>query len=181
MIIYPNYTFSVPDKWLYTLYKGITVTPCLVKVSSVSSYGQATFTRGASCLCFVRCPFTRPAQPRVTTPLRRGRGYCSHRTFSAEPAHDSPPTALGFRGVSPGLPSPLRRNVPGAWCFKPTHTFGTEGPPPSGSPRVRAVPGNNAHITRAALELSLNHHCALQQKPVFICSPKSAARPDVAY
>jgi hypothetical protein len=28
MIIYPNYTFSIPDKWLYTLYKGITVTPC---------------------------------------------------------------------------------------------------------------------------------------------------------
>jgi hypothetical protein len=28
MIIYPNYTFSVPDKRLYTLYKGITVTPC---------------------------------------------------------------------------------------------------------------------------------------------------------
>jgi hypothetical protein len=28
MIIYPNYTFSIPDKRLYTLYKGITVTPC---------------------------------------------------------------------------------------------------------------------------------------------------------
>jgi hypothetical protein len=28
MIIYPNYTFSVPDKRLYTLNKGITVTPC---------------------------------------------------------------------------------------------------------------------------------------------------------
>jgi hypothetical protein len=24
----------------------------------VSSHGQATFTRCASCLCFVRCPFT---------------------------------------------------------------------------------------------------------------------------
>jgi hypothetical protein len=28
MIIYPNYTFSILDKRLYTLYKGITVTPC---------------------------------------------------------------------------------------------------------------------------------------------------------
>jgi hypothetical protein len=27
MIVYSNYTFSVPDKRLYTLYKGITVTP----------------------------------------------------------------------------------------------------------------------------------------------------------
>jgi hypothetical protein len=30
MIIYPNYTFSVPDKRLYTLYKGITVTPRVI-------------------------------------------------------------------------------------------------------------------------------------------------------
>jgi hypothetical protein len=59
MVIYLNYTFSVPDKRLYTLYKGITVTPRVVQTSSVSSYGQATFTRGASCLSFVQCPFTR--------------------------------------------------------------------------------------------------------------------------
>jgi hypothetical protein len=59
MIIYLNYTFSVPDKQLYTLYKGITVTPRVVQASSVSSHGQATFTRGASRLSFVRCPFTR--------------------------------------------------------------------------------------------------------------------------
>jgi hypothetical protein len=75
MIIYPYYTFSVPDKRLYTLYKGITVSPRLVQASSVSSYSQATFTRDASCLCFIRRPFTRPAQPRVMAPLRRGRGY----------------------------------------------------------------------------------------------------------
>jgi hypothetical protein len=55
MIIYLNYIFSIPDKRLYTLYKGITVTPCVVQASSVSSHGQATFTRGATCLCFVRC------------------------------------------------------------------------------------------------------------------------------
>jgi hypothetical protein len=30
MIIYLNYTFSIPDKRLYTLYKGITVTPRIV-------------------------------------------------------------------------------------------------------------------------------------------------------
>jgi hypothetical protein len=44
MIISPNYTFSVPDTRLYTLYKGIIVTPCPNKASSVSSYGRATFT-----------------------------------------------------------------------------------------------------------------------------------------
>jgi hypothetical protein len=59
MIIYLNYTFSVPDKWLYMLYKGITVTPLVVQASSVSSHGQATFTHCASCLYFVRRPFTR--------------------------------------------------------------------------------------------------------------------------
>jgi hypothetical protein len=117
MIIYPNYTFSAPDKRLYTLCKGITVTPRLVQASSVSSYGQATFTRGTSCLCFVWRPFTRPVQPHVTAPLRQSQGYRSRRTFGAEPAHDSAPTALGFRSIPPGLPSPLRRSVPDAWCF----------------------------------------------------------------
>jgi hypothetical protein len=58
MIIYLNYTFSVPDKRLYTLYKGITVTPRVVQASSVSSHGQPAFTHGASCLYFLRCPFT---------------------------------------------------------------------------------------------------------------------------
>jgi hypothetical protein len=56
MIICLNYTFSVPDKRLYTLYKSITVTLRVVQASSVSSYGRDTFTRGAPCLCLVRCP-----------------------------------------------------------------------------------------------------------------------------
>jgi hypothetical protein len=34
MIIYPNYTFSVPDKRLYAHYKGITVTPRVVQASA---------------------------------------------------------------------------------------------------------------------------------------------------
>jgi hypothetical protein len=52
----PNYTFSVPDKRLYTLLKGITVTPHFVRASSVSSHGRASFTRGTFCLSFVRRP-----------------------------------------------------------------------------------------------------------------------------
>jgi hypothetical protein len=50
----PNYTFSVPDKRLYTLLKGITVTPCLGRASSVSSHGRPSFTRDIFCLSFVR-------------------------------------------------------------------------------------------------------------------------------
>jgi hypothetical protein len=74
MIIYLNYTFSVPDKRLYMLYKGITVTPHVVQASSVSSHGQATFTRCASCLYGVRRPFTCLLQPRVMAPSRRSQG-----------------------------------------------------------------------------------------------------------
>jgi hypothetical protein len=48
MIKHPNYTFSIPDKRLYTLFKGITVTPRFVRASNVSSHGRAAFTRGVS-------------------------------------------------------------------------------------------------------------------------------------
>jgi hypothetical protein len=56
MLKHPNYTFSVPDKRIYTLSKGITVTPHFVRASSVSSHGRASFTRSAFCLSFVRRP-----------------------------------------------------------------------------------------------------------------------------
>jgi hypothetical protein len=56
MLKHPNYTFSIPDKRLYTLFKGITITPHFVWASSVSSHGRAYFTCGASCLSFVRHP-----------------------------------------------------------------------------------------------------------------------------
>jgi hypothetical protein len=54
MLKHPNYTFFVRDKQLYTLLKGITVTPRFVRASSVSSHGRASFTHGAFCLSFVR-------------------------------------------------------------------------------------------------------------------------------
>jgi hypothetical protein len=41
MLKHPNYTFSIPNKWLYTLFKGITVTPRFVRASSVSSHERA--------------------------------------------------------------------------------------------------------------------------------------------
>jgi hypothetical protein len=167
MIVYPNYSFSIPDKRLYTLYKGIPVTPCLVQASSVSSYGQTTFTRGASCHYFVRRPFTRPAQPRVTAPLRQSRGYRSRRTFGAEPAHDSAPTTLGFRGVPPGLPSPLRRNVSDAWCFWPIHTFGAEGPHPLGSPRVRAIPAKQRSHNSSSISVIIKSSLHTSVKTCF--------------
>jgi hypothetical protein len=140
MIKYPNYTFSVPDKRLYTLYKGITVTPHLLQSSSVSSYGQATFTRGTSCLYFVRLPFTHPTRLLFTAPLWQSQSYCSRRTFGAEPVHDAAPTTLGFRDVPHDLLSALHRSAPDAWRFRPIRTFGAEGLHPSGSPRVGTAP-----------------------------------------
>jgi hypothetical protein len=56
MLKHPNYTFFVPNKRLYMLFKGITVTPRFVRASSVSSHGQASFTRDAFCLSFVQRP-----------------------------------------------------------------------------------------------------------------------------
>jgi hypothetical protein len=41
VLIHLNYTFSFPNKWLYTLFKGITVTSSFVRVSSVSLHGRA--------------------------------------------------------------------------------------------------------------------------------------------
>jgi hypothetical protein len=38
---HPNYTFSIPDKCLYTLFKGTTVTPGFVRAYSVSSHDRA--------------------------------------------------------------------------------------------------------------------------------------------
>jgi hypothetical protein len=51
---HPNYTFSVPDKRLYTLFKGITVTSRFVRASSVSLHGRASFDSVPSCLSFAR-------------------------------------------------------------------------------------------------------------------------------
>jgi hypothetical protein len=173
MIIYLNYTFSVLDKRLYTLYKGITLTPRVVQASSVSSHGQATFTRGASCLCFVRCPFTRLLWPRVMAPSRRSQSHRSRRAFGTKPALDSALVATGFRDVPPGLPSTMSLSAPDAWCLRPLHTFGAEGHQSTPSaPKVSAIRDrqggglflrNNAHTTRVASALSLNHHCTLHQ------------------
>jgi hypothetical protein len=90
MIIHPNYTFSVSDKRLYTLDKGITVTPRLLQAPSASSYGQTIFTRGTSCLCFVQRPFTRPTQPRVTAPIRQSKAAAGAAPSARNPS-TSPP------------------------------------------------------------------------------------------
>jgi hypothetical protein len=56
MLKHPNYTFSVPDKRLYTLFKGITVTPRFVRASSVSSHDRTSVRRDVFCLSFARRP-----------------------------------------------------------------------------------------------------------------------------
>jgi hypothetical protein len=41
VFIHLNYIFSFPDKWLYMLFKGITVTSSFERVYNVSSHGRA--------------------------------------------------------------------------------------------------------------------------------------------
>jgi hypothetical protein len=106
----------------------------------VSSHGRATFTRGASCLCFVRRSFTRLLQPRVTEPSRRSRDQPSRRAIGTEAIHDPPLVASGLRDVPPRPPSPLSQGAPDAWRFRPSNAFDAEGHPsePS-SPKIRAA------------------------------------------
>jgi hypothetical protein len=54
MLKHLNYTFSDPDKRLYTLFKGITVTPCFVRASSVRTVEPPL--HAASFVSFVRRP-----------------------------------------------------------------------------------------------------------------------------
>jgi hypothetical protein len=112
----PNYTFSVPDKRIYTLLKSITVTPRFVRASSVSSHGQPSFTRRAFCLSFVRRPLhvrrayvqwgpsdraraiVRPvpsAPKRPTTPLRPWKTSATLHATGSRPASERFP-ANGF-------------------------------------------------------------------------------------
>jgi hypothetical protein len=136
---------------LNTLQGGITVTPRVVQAASVSSHGQATFTRGTSCLCFVRCSFTRLLRPRITEPSRRSRDQRSRRAIGTEPAHDPASVASGFRDVPPRPPSPLSRGAPDARRFWPFHAFGAEGHPsePS-SPKTSAVRVGCSFTTKLA-------------------------------
>jgi hypothetical protein len=93
----------------------------------VSSHGQAPFTRGASCLCFVRCSFTRLLRPRITEPSRRSRDQRSRHAIGTEPAHDLTSVASGFRDVPSRPPSPLSRAHP---------TRGVSGPFTPSAPKV---------------------------------------------
>jgi hypothetical protein len=119
---------------------GITVTPHAVHAASVSSHDRATFTRGASCLCFVRRSFIHLLQPRTTEPSQRGRDQSSRRAIGTEAVHDPSSIASGFRDVPPRPPSPLSQGAPDAWRFRPFYAFGAEGHPsePS-SPKIRAA------------------------------------------
>jgi hypothetical protein len=140
MVKYPNYTFSVPDKRLYTLYKGTTVTPCLLQASIVSSYGLSHLsTRRLLSLIRTAPLYTSDAATCHGAPLTEPRlPFAPHLRRRTSPRHR--PDPLGVRGVPPDLPSPLHWSVPDVWHFRPIRTFGAEGLHPSGSPRVGAVP-----------------------------------------
>jgi hypothetical protein len=93
----------------------------------VSSHGQATFTRGTSCLCFVRCPFTRLRQPRITEPSRRSRDRRSRRAFGAETARDPASVASASGTSRPNRLHPRGRAHP---------THGASGPFTPSAPKV---------------------------------------------
>jgi hypothetical protein len=164
MIIYPNYTFSVPDKRLYTLYKGITVTPRFLQASSVSSYGQATFPRSASCLCFVRRLFTHPTQPRVPP---------SDRAKAAVRAAPSAPNQ-STRPPQPHQAFEVSRLIRLPPCTRAYPTRDASDPSAPSAPKVCILRDrrwwetrlqNNTHIIRAASMLSLNPYCILGKNP----------------
>jgi hypothetical protein len=80
-------------------------------------------------------------------PLHVWRSHVLRRPFDRAKATVAPhlrhrnspqlcPASIGL----PRHPAWTRRNVPAVWCFWPVHTFGADGPHPSGSPRVRATP-----------------------------------------
>jgi hypothetical protein len=65
MLSHPNYTFSIPDRRLYTLFKGIIVTPCFVRASQrVFARSSLLYTRHLLSLLRTT-PFTRPTRLRV--------------------------------------------------------------------------------------------------------------------
>jgi hypothetical protein len=103
MIISPNYTFSIPHTRLYTLYKGLTVTPC------PNTGLQRVFVR--SCHLYNAAPLVSASYDALLhvwrshvswRPLRPSQGHCSRRTFGAEVVHDPTPPVLGLRGIPPG-------------------------------------------------------------------------------
>jgi hypothetical protein len=191
MIIYLNYTFSVPDKRLYTLYKGITVTPRVVQASSVSSHGQATFTRGASCLMLRTVPPLHVCCSHVPWHhLGGAKGHCSRCAFGTEPAHDSAPVAKCSRDAPHGPPSTMSLSAPVAWRFlapshlrrrgSPLHTFGAEGQRHSGSTRG-VVPAKQRSQNSSSISVIVksSKHASSKQ-PEVARGPKPTIWPDVA-
>jgi hypothetical protein len=172
MNIYPNYTFSVPDKRLYTLYKAITVTPRLLQASSLSSYGQATFPCGASCLCFIRRLFTCPTQPCVAVPPL-DRAKAAARAAPSAPIQSSRPPR-------PHRASEASRLIRLPPCTGAYPTRDASNPSAPSAPKVCILRDhrgwetrlqNNTHTIRAASLLSLNPYCILSKNPISTAAP----------
>jgi hypothetical protein len=155
MVICLNYTFFIPDKWLQTLYKGITVTPRVVQASSVSSYGRNTFTRDAPCLCLVRRPlYTFAAATCRSAPHLRHQNISRSHPGRVVPLGTSRLGRLqpraevsSVRGTSGFCrPSAPKRNRP---CLRHRRS----------APSDRLLLHNKTHITRATLVFALEQHC----------------------
>jgi hypothetical protein len=80
---HPNYTFFIPDKRLYTLFKGTTVTLGFVRASSVSSHGRAPLDAALFISSSYDALYTSDALT-CGMPLRRDRDHCTRHPFGTE-------------------------------------------------------------------------------------------------
>jgi hypothetical protein len=157
MLNHPNYTFSIPDKRLYTLFKGITVSPCFVQDTSLSSHGWAPFTR---------TPFISPSYVALYTSgaltcgalLWRNRGHHMRCPFGVETTHG----AVVAKGDLRGLPYDPFLFSTGAFStsrvpdwFAPSASKPRNAEPTAG----RSSPVNSTHALQVKLAFLLNLHC----------------------
>jgi hypothetical protein len=142
----------------------------------VSSYSRNTFTRGASCLCLVRCPLYMFAAATY-----RGTPHLQRRK---QPTI-SPWSRRAFWDISPGPPPFPSRGAPDARRFWFLHTFGAESQPsalsaPKAAPFGWVVPAQqNSHSSSS---VSVSVKSPLQSFPLIAEAarePKPSARPDV--
>jgi hypothetical protein len=89
MIIYLNYTFSVPDKRLYTLYKGITVTLRVVQASACLRTAKPPLHAAHLVSASYDTPLHVCCSYVSWHHLDGAKDHRSRRAFGAEPAHDS--------------------------------------------------------------------------------------------
>jgi hypothetical protein len=178
MIIYSNYTFSVPDKRLYTLYKGITVTLACLRTAKPPLHAAPLVSASYDAPLHVwrghvlRRPFdgakatVRAAPSAPNQPATPPRPHWASETSRLDCL---PPHAGRTQRVVLLAHSHLRRRG------SPIHTFVAEGLHPSGSPREGAVlakqRSHNSSSISVIVKSSLHTSAKNPQSPVARSQP----------